>query len=73
MPYEGGPEKAIQVDRALLIEHELTGDELAFLLDRLDVTKRLQGCERYELSARSWSPAISAQAVTPASLTTSVS
>ena len=49
VPYSGGPEKAIQVDRAVLREPALSEDEFALRLDRLYLPAILQGCVRYDL------------------------
>ena len=54
VPYAGGPEKAIQVERALLVEREPSVDEFGALLDRLNLSTVLQGSDRYELSHTSW-------------------
>ena len=50
----GGPEKAIQVERALLVERDPSVDEFGALLDRLHLSTVLQGYDRYELSHTSW-------------------
>lgn len=55
VPYGGGPEKAIQVERALLVERNPSVDEFGPLLDSLNLTTLLQGCDRYDLSEASWS------------------
>ena len=54
VPYAGGTEKAIQVERALLVEREPSVDELGALLERLNLSTVLQGSDRYELSHTSW-------------------
>ena len=54
VPYGGGPEKAIQVESALLVEREPSVDELGALLERLNLSTVLQGSDRYELSHTSW-------------------
>lgn len=54
VPYGGGPEKAIQVERALLLDQDLSVDELGLLLDTLNLPTLLQGCERYDLNEASW-------------------
>ena len=54
VPYGGGPEKAIQIERALLIERDPSVDEFGALLERLNLSMVLQRYDRYELSHTSW-------------------
>ena len=54
VPYGGGPEKAIQVESALLVEREPSVDELGALLERLNLSMVLQRYDRYALSHTSW-------------------
>jgi hypothetical protein len=49
VPYEGGPEKTIQVDRAMLADRHTTVDEFCILLERLHLPTLLQSCDRYDL------------------------
>ena len=49
VPYEGGPEKTIQVDRALLTDRQTTVDEFCMLLESLHLPTLLQSSERYDL------------------------
>lgn len=55
VPYTGGPEKTIQVDRAVLANSVLTTDEFASRVDRLHLPTVLQGCARYDLGPDVWS------------------
>jgi hypothetical protein len=59
VPYEGGPEKSIQVERALLREPSLTVDEFVSRLDGLHLPTVLQECARYDLGPHSWSSSVS--------------
>ena len=49
VPYEGGPEKTIQVDRAMLADRHTTVDEFCILLESLHLPTHFQSSERYDL------------------------
>ena len=53
--YAGGPEKTIQVDRAVLDNSVLTTDEFASRVGRLHLPTVLKGCARYDLGPDVWS------------------
>lgn len=53
VPYSGRPEKVIQVDQAVLREHEVTEDEFAWRVNRLHLPTILQGCARYDFGPHS--------------------
>jgi hypothetical protein len=48
-PYEGGPDKAVQVERAVLVERHTTVDEFRVLLESLHLPTLLQSCERFDI------------------------
>jgi hypothetical protein len=57
-PYDGGLEKAIQVERALLTDHHAALDDFRHLLETLDLPGILKTCDRSEIrSARRSAPA----------------
>ena len=47
--YGGAPEKAIQVERALLVDRDSSLDEFSSFLASLNLPTLLQGCDRYDL------------------------
>jgi hypothetical protein len=49
VPYGGGPEKAIQVESALLVEQDSSVEEFGSLRDSLNLSALIQGRERYDL------------------------
>ena len=48
-PYGGGPEKAVQVERAWLADQQTTMDEFRQVLENLNLPAILQTCDRYDL------------------------
>lgn len=62
VPYGGAPEKAIQVERALLVERNPSVHDFACLLDSLNLTTLLEGRAQYDLSHDSWTHPISERA-----------
>lgn len=69
-PYDGGPDKAIQVERAWLAEQQATIDEFQQVLESLNLPTVLERCERYELRpARGSAPANAGWPAAPGSRT----
>ena len=57
VPY-GAPEKAIRVERTLLVERHPSVHDFVFLLDRLKLTSLLESHNRYDLTHGRWSQQI---------------
>ena len=57
VPHNGAPEKTIQVERALLVEPSPSLAEFAVFLTRLDLSRVLEGCARYDLRQAMWTQA----------------
>ena len=49
VPYDGGPEKLIQVERSMLADRQTTMQEFRVLLENLHLPTLLQSCERYDI------------------------
>jgi hypothetical protein len=56
VPFTGGAEKAIQVDRPVLEDPALTEEEIVFRLDSLHLPTVLHGCVRVDLELHNWLP-----------------
>ena len=53
VPYEGGPEKAIQVERAFLFEKDRSVEDFGVFLSHLNLPTLLHDRERYDLRSAS--------------------
>jgi hypothetical protein len=62
VPYGDAPEKAIRVERALLVERHPSVHDFVLLLDRLNLTSFLERHNRYDLTHNRWSHMISERA-----------
>lgn len=62
VPYDGAPEKLIQVEKALLVERNPSVHDFACLLDSLNLTTLLEGRDRYDLNHASWTHPVSERA-----------
>ncbi|MEP7153866.1 MAG: hypothetical protein ABI856_19345, partial [Nitrospira sp.] len=62
VPHGGAPEKAIQVERALLVERNPSVHDFACFLDSLNLTTHLEGRNRYDLTRASWTHPLSERA-----------
>ena len=54
-PYDGRPDKAIQVERAWLADQHATMDAFRSVLETLNLPTALQRCERVDLGSAHWS------------------
>lgn len=54
VPYSGTPEKAIRIERTLLVERNPSVHDFSCLLDSLNLTTFLEGNDWYELTYARW-------------------
>lgn len=56
VPFAGGPDKVIQVDRAVLADPTLPEKEFVTRIDQLHLPTLLRRCGRYDLQPYNWLP-----------------
>ncbi len=65
MPYDGTPDKEIQIAQALLADRDLSVPDFATLLNRLDLPTVLHESDRYHLTCDNWTQAMPARTNPP--------